>query len=165
MGDYMNQKLSELDFEIDEEGFNIDTEQAYFIDLESISEEADKSSDELVKAWSAEEECDPKLFQKIKQYRDTLRLYFKMLKTNEEAHDILIKNLAMNPSNASLYTGLNRLQSGILDIRNNIDKTIATLDSLMTIVESDKQLLESNPEEDGITTRGSRDFIKSLDEG
>ncbi len=149
--------------------FNIDTEEVEIIDMEEIDDLSQQDSIELVNAFTGIDknvlESQPRLIQKIKQYKDALRMHFKILKSSERAYDILINNIAKSPANASLYTALTRLQASMVDARVQISNTMTSIEGCMNTIELEinfESSSDDSTEENGITTRGMRDLIKGL---
>lgn len=155
----------ENEFDID----NLDSVE--LIDIDIIDEQAQIDSNEIVGDVLEEFKDDvinSRIRTKINQYRDTLRLYFKMLRANEDTHDKLLIQISTLPTSAQLYLSLNRLQDSIMNIKSNIDKTINALEECVKSNNIDTQFekitnhtTDSN-EDVGSLCRGSRDFIKEM---
>lgn len=112
-----------------EEVVNIDVE-----DIDSISQEdAQKMIDDISKLYFDEEfiKKQPNFKNRIDSELESLRINIKMRKADEVAHDILLKNIGRNPSNASMYKSLTEIQKTIVSITTKIEETITRLQNMM----------------------------------
>ncbi len=166
MEDYAKDLFDQTSGDIFESEFNIDTEEVEVIDMDEIDESSSQDSNTLVDAFAIIDEkllnSQPKLQQRIIQYKDTIRMHLKILKSSERVYDILINNIAKSPTNASLYTGLTRLQSSMADARNQISNTMNALETCMNNIELELNFDNNGEDGEPIATRGTRDFIKSI---
>ena len=110
-------------------------------------------------------------------------MLLKMRSADEVTHDVLIKAIAGNSSNASLYRALTKVQATILQITTKIETIVNNLTTLIKgyqleinfKLEQEQLRAESSADdkpmtvEDSPTThRGSKSFIEQmnkLDEG
>jgi hypothetical protein len=147
------------------------------IDLESINESAKTDAvsliDNLSKLYYDEDfmKRNPTFKKRVDTDLESLRILFKMRKTDEETHDILIKAIAGNSGNASLYKSLTELQKTIISITTKICDIIDGLNNLMKGYQIE---LMNNSEDDGIkedpdddfdptsTCRGTKFFIEQM---
>lgn len=145
---------------------NIDTEEVEFIDMEEIDQLSLEDAIILVDAFTDIDEnlllSQPKLQQKIIQYKDTIRIHLKVLKSGEKIYDILVNNITKSPTNASLYTGLTKLQASMADARIQINNAMASLENCMKVIELEIGFKDGEDKEESAAIRGSRDFIKGL---
>lgn len=156
---------------------DVDGLQLVDIDLESINESAKTDAvsliDNLSKLYYDEDfmKRNPTFKKRVDTDLESLRILFKMRKTDEETHDILIKAIAGNSGNASLYKSLTELQKTIISITTKICDIIDGLNNLMKGYQIE---LMNNSEDDGIkedpdedfdptsTCRGTKFFIEQM---
>ena len=97
----------------------------------------------------------------------------RMKRADNEVHDILVRAIGKDPTNASLYSSLNKMQSSILSIQKQQNEIIEKLNNLLKnyqfeipvkeeTVTFDQNTAESN--HTGIICRGRKEFIKNLNE-
>lgn len=156
---------------------DVDGLQLVDIDLESINESAKTDAvsliDNLSKLYYDEDfmKRNPTFKKRVDTDLESLRILFKMRKTDEETHDILIKAIAGNSGNASLYKSLTELQKTIISITTKICDIIDGLNNLMKGYQIE---LMNNSEDDGVkedpdddfdptsTCRGTKFFIEQM---
>ena len=114
-------------------------------------------------------EQHPYIPSKIAQEMDSVRRLLKMLSVNEKAQDALIANITMNAGKGALYSSLTSLQNSTLNIQSQLNTTITNIENIFREMqaECEKTFADKDKEisEDGSTTvRGSREFIKKLQE-
>lgn len=169
-------ELSEL-FEDDIQP-EIDGLQLVEIDLEGINEAAKTDAvaliDNLSKFYYDEDfmRRNPAFKKRVDTDLESLRILFKMRRADEEAHDLLIKAIAGNSGNASLYKSLTEMQKTIISITSKMGDIVDGLNALMKgyqleINFDDKQ--EETEEENDIptnvtTSRGTKEFIQKMNE-
>ena len=114
----------------------------------------------------------PKFYNRIKADIESLISLRKMKRMDELTQDSLVKAIATNPNNASLYRALTDIQRTILNIQTKIDETIKSMTAFMKgyqleidfdstaneVVPEDSS--EDNPTE--VMTRGSKEFIQQM---
>ena len=151
-----------------------DAEDIISIDLESLDassrSEATDMIDNLSRLYSDEEflKRQPAFKRRVEEEIESLRINIKMRKADEQAHDILLKNISQNSSNASLYRALTELQKTIVGITSKIDDTITRLTNLIKSYQTEINFEE--PAEDDTeetpqyhtTFKGSKSFIESM---
>lgn len=99
---------------------DIDGLELIEIDIEDINESAKQDAIDLIQNLSRfyyDEDFmkrNPQFKKRVDNDLESLRILFKMRKTDEEAHDILIKAIQGNSSNASLYKSLSEMQKTII---------------------------------------------------
>lgn len=109
----------------------------------------------------------PYIPTKIMLEMDNIRRLLKMLMINEKAQDALIRAVALSPGKGTLFISLTSMQRGTLLIQKQLNDIVTGLEQVFQRMqdEADKQWAEKDKEteEDGtITVRGSREFIKQL---
>lgn len=101
---------------------------------------------------------------------DSLCILIKMRSVDEVTQDSLVKAIASNSGNASLYRALTDVQRTILNIQTKIDETIKSLEMFMkgyqleidfTPSDSDDEDSEDEIVND-VQTRGSKEFIQRM---
>lgn len=145
------------------------------IDLDGINESAKIDAisliDNLSKLYYDEDfmKRNPTFKKRVDTDLESLRILFKMRKTDEEAHDILIKAIAGNSSNASLYKSLSEMQKTIISITTKICDIIDGLNNLMKGYQT--ELINKEEETDELdednfdptsTCRGTKLFIEQM---
>ena len=167
---------------------DVDGLQLVDIDLESINESAKTDAvsliDNLSKLYYDEDfmKRNPTFKKRVDTDLESLRILFKMRKTDEETHDILIKRklvyflcyvkaIAGNSGNASLYKSLTELQKTIISITTKICDIIDGLNNLMKgyqielMNNSEDDEVEDDPDEDfdpTSTCRGTKFFREQM---
>ena len=156
---------------------DVDGLQLVDIDLESINESAKTDAvsliDNLSKLYYDEDfmKRNPTFKKRVDTDLESLRILFKMRKTDEETHDILIKAIAGNSGNASLYKSLTELQKTIISITTKICDIIDGLNNLMKgyqielMNNSEDDEAKDDPDEDfdpTSTCRGTKFFIEQM---
>jgi hypothetical protein len=112
----------------------------------------------------------PYVPSKISQEIDNIRRLLKMLSVNESAQDALIANITSNAGKGSLYQSLTSLQNTMLSIQTQLNTLTTSLENIFKEMqaECEKTFTEKPKEQsnaDGsMTVRGSRDFIKMVQE-
>lgn len=112
----------------------------------------------------------PYIPTKIMMEMDNIRRLLKMLMINEKAQDALIKAISLSPGKGTLFLSLTAMQRGILLIQKQLNDLVSSIEQIFQKMqdEADKQWSEKEKVEadDGtITVRGSREFIKQLQDG
>ena len=156
----------------------IDGLQLVEIDLDGINEAAKTDAialiDNLSKFYYDEDfmRRNPTFKKRVDTDLESLRILFKMRKTDEEAHDLLIKAIAGNSGNASLYKSLSEMQKTIISITSKIGDIIEGLNNMMKGYQLElnfEDKAEENGEEEEIitnitTSRGTKEFIQQMNE-
>ena len=100
----------------------IDSEQILDIDMNKIDEDAAKDAADLVinlsKFYYDDKfmAANPTFKKRVDTDLESLRVLIKMRKSDEIAHDNLLKAIANNSSNESLYRSLTEIQKTIISI-------------------------------------------------
>lgn len=112
----------------------------------------------------------PYIPTKIMMEMDNIRRLLKMLMVNEKAQDALIKAIALSPGKGTLFISLTAMQKGTLLIQKQLNDLVSEIEQIFQRMqdEAEKQWSEKEKDEDDdgtITVRGSREFIKQLQNG
>lgn len=154
----------------------IDAEEIVDIDLDGINEESHKDAIELIsnieKYYYNDEfmQNNPKLKKRIDTELESMRVLLKMRKADEVTHDVLIKAISKNSSNASLYRSLTEIQKTIISITTKISEIITGLNNLLKNYQLELNFKEDNSinenEEVGDVIngacRGTKSFILGM---
>ena len=114
--------------------------------------------------------ANPTFKKRVDADLESLRILIKMRKADEVAHDNLLKAIAGNSSNASLYRSLTEMQKTIISITTKMGEIVTGLNNLMKEFQLEINFQEeSTPDTDTIsssqdTYRGSKDFINKMNE-
>lgn len=111
----------------------------------------------------------PYVTSKITQEIDNIRRLLKMLSVNEKAQDSLILSITSNAAKGTLYTSLTSLQNSMLSMQSQLNSLTEKLENIFKEMQEncDKTFQEKEKEqsEDGsMVVRGSRDFIKQIEQ-
>ena len=152
------------------------------IPIEDISKNANDKAQSLVEDLT-EFYYDPEFLKNNPNFKkrvdndlESLRMLLKMREADEVTHDVIIKAIAANSSNASLYRSLTQIQTTILQITTKIETIV---NNLTTMIKSyqlelnfkmEQEQLKNKPEEDEPTSvedissayRGSKSFIEQM---
>lgn len=111
----------------------------------------------------------PYIPAKIATEMDNIRRLLKMLAVNEKAQDTLILTItSIGLNKGTLYSSLTSLQNSMLNIQSQLNSLTTSLEAIFiemqnncekTFTEKDKE----NNEDGSIIVRGSREFIKNID--
>ena len=147
------------------------------IDIDAISEEAGKKAkiliEDLAKFYYNEEflKSNPNFRKRVDNDIESLRMLLKMRSADEVTHDILIKAIAANSGNASLYRSLTQVQTTILQITTKIETIVNNLTTLikgyqleLNFKTEQEQLSDSENTEASVAgpQRGSKAFIEKM---
>ena len=107
------------------------------IPIEDISENANAKAQSLVEDLT-EFYYDPEFLKKNPNFKkrvdndlESLRMLLKMRAADEVTHDVIIKAIAANSSNASLYRSLTQIQTTILQITTKIETIVNNLTNMI----------------------------------
>lgn len=152
------------------------------IPIEDISKNANDKAQSLVEDLT-EFYYDPEFLKNNPNFKkrvdndlESLRMLLKMREADEVTHDVIIKAIAANSSNASLYRSLTQIQTTILQITTKIETIV---NNLTTMIKSyqlelnfkmEQEQLKNEPEEAEPTSvedisgahRGSKSFIEQM---
>ena len=159
----------------------IDTLEVVNIDIEAIGNEAEGKAksliEDLAKFYYDEEflKSNPNFRRRVDNDMESLRMLLKMRAADEVTHDVLIKAIAANSGNASLYGSLTRVQATILQITTKIENIVNNLTNMIKGYQLElnfKYENEMNKEDAEIesiedvsnTHRGSKSFIEQMNE-
>lgn len=147
------------------------------IDIESISQNADSKAktliEDLTKFYYDEEflKSNPNFRKRVDNDIESLRMLLKMREADEVTHDVLIKAIAANSGNASLYRALTQVQTTILQITTKIETIVGNLTAMIKGYQLElnfkleqEQAQDSDTEEVTYNTthRGSKAFIEQM---
>lgn len=154
------------------------------IDIDAIGEEADGKAktliEDLTKFYYDEDflKANPNFRKRVDNDMESLRVLLKMRTADEATHDILIKAIGANSSNASLYRAMTDVQKTILQITTKIETIVNNLTTMIKGYQLEinwkleqEQLMKSDePEDDSEMTvddvstqhRGSKSFIEQM---
>lgn len=155
---------------------DVDGLQLIDIDMSGIDEESKKDAialiDNLSKFYYDENfmRQHPTFKKRVDTDLESLRILFKMRKTDEVAHDLLIKAISGNSSNASLYKSLSDIQKTIISVTTKIGNIVEGLNTLMKGYQLELNFeTEDSPtpqsedvESVGSTHRGTKEFIERM---
>lgn len=153
------------------------------IPIEDISKNANEKAQSLIEDL-AEFYYDPEFLKKNPNFKkrvdndlESLRMLLKMRKADEVTHDVIIKAIAANSSNASLYRSLTQIQTTILQITTKIETIVNNLTTMIKgyqmelnfkieqeQLNNESNLNEPSTVEDISSTphRGSKSFIEQM---
>lgn len=146
------------------------------IDLDEVNGEAKRMAELITQRLSnyyfdqSYVDKHPYIATKIMTEMDNIRRLIKMLSVNEKAQDALISNITMNAGKGSLYAALTSLQNSMLNIQKQLNELTTSIENIFREMQDDaeKNFQEKDKEgqsDDGtLIVRGSRDFIKELNE-
>ena len=156
----------------------LDAEEIVNIDIDGIEQDAVTSAKDLIDNLSRYHYDDeflknnPSLKKRIDGDLEHLRILMKMRKSDEVTHDILIRAISKNSSNASLYRSLSEIQKTILQITTKITDIVNSLNALLKNYQLEFNFKEEkeaneNQEEQSITDmqntcKGSKSFIEQM---
>ena len=152
------------------------------IDIDAIGDEADGKAkaliEDLAKFYYDEDflKANPNFRKRVDNDMESLRMLLKMRSADEVTHDVLIKAIAANSSNASLYRALTNVQTTILQITTKIETIVNNLTTMIKgyqlelnfKMEQEQMMKEQNESEqitvDDVSTqhRGSKSFIEQM---
>lgn len=148
------------------------------IDIDYISEESKIESQLMLGNIldSTYINSNPTLKRRMTIEVENLRQLLKMRKTAEETHDALITQISANNVNTALYKALEGTQKNLMSLITKTNEVINTINQLYTAhqtkiefdsvnsnenEDTDEYTESSNKESNGIF-RGSKDFIRSM---
>lgn len=173
-------------FDIDElegmfakpEDETFDSIEVVNIDIDAIGDEAQSKAtsliEDLAKFYYDEEflKSNPNFRRRVDNDMESLRMLLKMRAADEVTHDVLIKAIAANSGNASLYSSLTKVQSTILQITSKIENIVNNLTTMIKGYQMELNFKYENEVEDNATPttieesptthRGSKSFIESM---
>ena len=150
------------------------------IDIDAIGDEAEGKAktliEDLAKFYYDEDflKANPNFRKRVDNDMESLRMLLKMRAADEVTHDVLIKAIAANSSNASLYRALTNVQTTILQITTKIETIVNNLTTMIKGYQLElnfkleQEQMNSNDEEevtvDNISSqhRGSKSFIEQM---
>lgn len=148
-----------------EEIVNIDVDE-----LESSSRNEAENLIQIVSRFYCDDELmrsQPKLKSRIDADLESIRINLKMRKADELMHDILLKQIAQTPGNASLYKAATELQKTTAALTTKIEDTVTKLSNLLKGYQQEfnfEQEIVDDTEtiSSGSIHRGSKEFIEQM---
>ena len=171
---------ADLDSIFDNNGEVIDGIDIVNIDIDAIGDEAEGKAkrliEDLAKFYYDEDflKANPNFRKRVDNDMESLRMLLKMRAADEVTHDVLIKAIAANSSNASLYRALTNVQTTILQITTKIETIVNNLTTMIKGYQLElnfkleQEQMNSDDEEevtvDNISSqhRGSKSFIEQM---
>ena len=150
------------------------------IDIDAIGNEAEGKAktliEDLTKFYYDEEflKSNPNFRKRVDNDMESLRMLLKMRAADEVTHDVLIRAIAANSGNASLYSSLTKVQTTMLQITTKIENIVNNLTSMIkgyqlelnfkyeNEMTSTKENDQDIPEDVSTTHRGSKAFIEHM---
>lgn len=132
------------------------------IPIEDISKTAEDKAQSLIEDLT-EFYYDPEFLKKNPNFQkrvdndlESLRMLLKMRAADEVTHDVIIKAIAANSSNASLYASLTKIQTAILQITTKIETIV---NNLTTMIKGYQMELNFKMEQETLTNNDDNDEI------
>ena len=176
-----NLNIDGLDLFVNENDQMFDSIDVVNIDIEAIGDEAKGKAatfiEDLTKFYYDEEflKSNPNFRKRVDNEMESLRMLLKMRAADEVTHDILIRAIAANSGNASLYRSLTQVQTTILQITTKIEAIVATLTNMIKGYQmelnfkTEQELANSENDnetevniDNGSQHRGSKSFIEQM---
>lgn len=147
------------------------------IDIEGIGTDAETKAKTLFEDLTAFYydpefiKANPNFRRRVDNDIESLRLLLKMRAADEVTHDVLIKAIAANSGNASLYRSLTQVQTTILQVTTKIETIINNLTTMIKGYQTElnfknEQEIESSEMGsdtiDNTVHRGSKSFIEQM---
>lgn len=148
------------------------------IDIDEIGKKADDKAksliEDLAKFYYDEEflKSNPNFRKRVDNDIESLRMLLKMRSADEVTHDVLIKAIAANSGNASLYRALTQVQTTILQITTKIETIVNSLTAMIKNYqlelnfkaeqEQNNSVEEGEENYNNTTHRGSKSFIEQM---
>lgn len=157
MGDIVDNAEQIIDFDLDG------------IDKSSV-DDATALVQNLSKFYYNEEfmAANPTFKKRVDSDLESLRILIKMRKADEVAHDNLLRAIAGNSSNASLYRSLTEMQKTIISITTKMGEIITGLNNLMKGFQLEINFQEPTDDSQEQTSsskdthRGTKEFIEQM---
>ena len=143
------------------------------IDTEGLNSEAVVAAHSMVDNFCKTDDIkqliitQPTLKKQIDNTIESLRLLVKMRKADEITHDMAVKAIGQNCTNASMYSALTKQQAQLISIQNKIDETLASLQALLKNYQMEFNFtFGAKDEEMDVQNNhcGAKEFLKSLEE-
>lgn len=174
--EYSPKDLMDELFGGNESDLPIDGEDVYTIDMDLITKESNIMATSLISSvlrlYNNKEFVDehPDFKKRIDTEIESLKRMYKMIKTDEEVHDHLVKAVSKSPGNASLYMSMIKLQEKITSLDGDIKRILDGLNKICNNYqmelnfEATKKGLdeETSYDETGVVTRGNKAFIDMM---
>ena len=182
MTDLNGFNIGNIDNIFDDSNDVIDGLDVVNIPIEEIGAEAEGKAktliEDLTKFYYDEDflKANPNFRKRVDNDMESLRMLLKMRSADEVTHDVLIKAIAANSGNASLYRALTNVQTTMLQITTKIEAIVNNLTTMikgyqleLNFKMEQEQLREEHNEDDEMTVddvstqhRGSKSFIEQM---
>ena len=182
MTDLNGFNIGNIDSIFDDSNDVIDGLDVVNIPIEEIGAEAEGKAktliEDLTKFYYDEDflKANPNFRKRVDNDMESLRMLLKMRAADEVTHDVLIKAIAANSGNASLYRALTNVQTTMLQITTKIEAIVNNLTTMikgyqleLNFKMEQEQLREEHNEDDAMTVddvstqhRGSKSFIEQM---
>lgn len=162
------------DFDLPDINENVDQAEVIDIDTEQYDIEAKATAATMIKNFSKLYydddfmESQPNLKKRIDVELESLRLLIKMRKCSETTHDLLVRAIGQQSTNASLYKCLSSTQKSLMDIQTKMDETLKHLGDMLKNIQLEfnfaKEQAEGQPKTEDMSnvSRGSKEYIEKL---
>ena len=162
--------------DISNNGPEIDGLEIVNIDIDEINTIADGKAtsiiNDLAEFYYDNEflKSNPNFRRRVDNDLESLRMLLKMRAADEITQDILIKSIAANSSNASLYASLTRVQTTILQITTKIEAIVSNLTTMIKGYQmelnfkNEQEEIDDTPQtvESTAPCRGGKKFIEQM---
>ena len=145
----------------------IDGLEVVNIPIEDISKSAEDKAQSLVEDLT-EFYYDPEFLKKNPNFKkrvdndlESLRMLLKMRAADEVTHDVIIKAIAANSSNASLYASLTKIQTAILQITTKIETIV---NNLTTMIKGYQMELNFKTEQEQLNSESNLNETTTIDD-
>lgn len=172
----------EKDQQFDPSQIDIDGENIVHIDMDAISKDSEDWADDIVNTITRVYFDDsflnenPALKKRIRSEVDSFRLLIKMLRADEQTHDLAIRAIGANSGNASLYRAAAETQKTIMSLQEKITATFDRITNLLknyqleinfdNVPQGDDDSVDNHTDMvPGVTCRGSKEFIEQMNRG
>ena len=182
MTDLNGFNIGNIDSIFDDSNDVIDGLDVVNIPIEEIGAAAEGKAktliEDLTKFYYDEDflKANPNFRKRVDNDMESLRMLLKMRAADEVTHDVLIKAIAANSGNASLYRALTNVQTTMLQITTKIEAIVNNLTTMikgyqleLNFKMEQEQLREEHNEDDAMTVddvstqhRGSKSFIEQM---
>lgn len=142
------------------------------IDTEDLNDKAIVLAQAIVENFCKDDDVkeliltQPKLRKQIDTTIESLRILIKMQKADEITHDMAVKAIGQNCTNASMYSALTKQQAQLIAIQKQIDETIEKLQSILKNYQLELNFTQTaarEAEDTNKISRGGKEWLKSVE--